>query len=209
MTPIARAQRRFERLTPEKRAELMVRLCVGLGACAREALEDAKPDITTAHAFIVLLQEVQRELPPLRVVSSYTVRDQVVEAVGALFGMAGTLRIAPRFEAEWDAAWAFVRGGGLGPGANSVGDVLAGITDRAKAQIAACRRAWPTPADTTAIPLICIGLANFMGMFHDRDEAEDDIAAVDGVEVVLAMENHQEPPRGKTLDFDGERFILI
>jgi hypothetical protein len=210
MTPGTRAQRRFERLKPELRADLMARLCVRLAACAREALAGEEPDIASARAFVDLLQEAQKVPPPLSIVGSYGLEDTVVASIDALFLMATSLGVGPRFESEWQEAWTFARSGALGPGANSNGDALAGITDRAKAQITACLSKWPVPAGATPIPLICIDHGpNFAGMFHDRDEASDDIWAADGFELVLWLDNAGSPPLGKTLDFDGERFVLI
>ncbi len=200
MTPIARARQRFERLKPEQCADLMAHLCIGLTGGAREALASAEPDVTGARAFIDLLQEAQKVLPPPWMTGSQGLSDAGVESVGTLFMLAEALKIAPRFEAMWNEAWTLARSSALGPGANSNGPALAGITDRAKAQIAACRSRWPIPAGASGIPLICIDHGpNFAGMFHDREEVEDDIAATDGIELVLTLENDDEPPRGRTI----------
>lgn len=210
MTAITRAQRRFERLKREQRADLMARLCLGLAACARKALVGDEPDVASALAFIDLLQEAQKLPPPLSAAGSYRLEDAVTASIGALFLMATNLGVGSRFEAEWDEAWTFVRSSALGPGANSNSDALAGITDRAKAQVAACLSKWPIPAGAMPIPLICIDHGpNFAGMFHDRDEVGDDIWTAGGFELVLWLQHAGSLPRGKTLDFDGERFVLI
>jgi len=208
MTPIEHAQLRFDRLTRERQTDLMVLMCIELASHARDALAAAEPDIGRARDFIDMVLETQRI--PLRRIGSHLVRDPVVPSVGALFLVADTLGIGLDFKEAWDRALIVVRSSAPGPGANNNGDALAGITDRAKAQIAARLAAWPIPAGATPIPLICIDHGpELAGMFHDRVDVEDDLWTADGIELVIWLANNEVPPRGKTLDFDGERFILI
>jgi len=208
MTPIEHAQLRFERLTPQRRADLMVLLGIELASHARAALAAAEPDVVRACGFLDMLLASQKT--PLRTIGSYLLRDPFVESVGTLFQMAETLGVGSDFEVAWDRALSFVRSSALGPGANSNGNALAGITSQAKAQIAARIAAWPIPAGATPIPLVCIDHGpDLAGMFHDRVEVEDDLWTADGIELVISLANNEAPPRGKTLDFDGERFVLI
>jgi len=48
-----------------------------------------------------------------------------------------------------------------------------------------------------------------IGFYHDRSEVEADIATVDGLQIVLAIPDHENVRfQGKTLDYENDRFIL-
>jgi hypothetical protein len=48
-----------------------------------------------------------------------------------------------------------------------------------------------------------------IGFYHDRSEVEGDIRTVDGLQIVLAIPDHEDVRfQGKSLDYENDRFIL-
>jgi len=213
MSTVAQAQSTFLRLDDTWRTVLLAGLCAALSEKVLQAVDQREQGFGSAEAYSKLTGSVTDLFPQRMAGNSNPFREELVaKRLNALFETAERLGIGPKFQSMWDEAVANLRTDPLGPGANNNEGppALAGITDRAKAQIARSMSRWPIPAGALAIPLICIGHGpDIAGMYHDREEVEDDLWTADGFEVVIAMEDHADPPRGKTLDFDGERFVLL
>src|SRR6266853_7039848 len=48
-----------------------------------------------------------------------------------------------------------------------------------------------------------------IGFYHDTSEIEGDIRTVDGLQIVLAIPDHENVRfQGKSLDYENDRFIL-
>jgi hypothetical protein len=93
------------------------------------------------------------------------------------------------------------------------------ITDNAKRMIVSLTSEYEAKIQKEAIPAILwldadlnggiVESQPIIGFYHDRSEIGGDILIIDGLQIVLAIPEHDNDRfHGKTLDYRDDRFVL-
>src|ERR1700722_4208471 len=98
-------------------------------------------------------------------------------------------------------------------------NITLAITDNAKQTIVSLTKEYEAKVEKEAIAALIwldsdlnngiVKSQPVIGFYHDRSEIEGDISIVDGLQIVLAIPEHDKVHfQGRTLDYENDRFLL-